>query len=736
MSRQLASVLFLLMFAAAPCITHAQQQQASRQHNTRQRTEKRRMPSLAERLQQFRQDLLGESRPSPKQKSSQHQNQQSMSNRRHGSNMSARKDDSNRQQASQPRSSLMPQRTAVRDTSSEEESASAESGTVEQSPHPAESATNARPATAAGSVLRQSRGPTTLQERLSAANKYEPVKATPPTPEPSERAGEAAESSRRKERAPVSGGFTISPTEDSAKSEAEPAAEATSSDVADTNADEPKTPAARKSKAGETLFSGQSAILSIEASGPRKVLVGKEATFTFRVRNAGEAAANNVAITINVPAYAEVMGAQVTAGTTRAPTGGDNSGTFEWKIARLEARGRQTLTLRLIPRKSAPLDLAAQWTCSPETSQTLVEVQEPKLLMALSGPEEVLYGQTKIYKLTISNPGNGDAENVVVGLVPFGRASDAAASHKLGTLKAGDSKAIEVELTARQAGAITIKAQAFADGGLRADVTEQVLVRRANLRADIEGPKVKYAGTNCTYRVRVANTGNAAAENVQVAALLPPQAKFLSASGGGRADAEQSRINWTAGSLQPGSERVLELQCSLQASGENRLQVLMTGDDDLSATSITSTRVEAIADLKLEVRDPQGPVPVGEETIYEIVVRNRGTKSAEEVELVIFFSEGLEATSVQGGGYEIGRGQVVLRPIRSIGAGGESVFRVHTRADRGGNHVLRAELVCQSLGTKLSAEEATHFYGEEADEDVPGSGVPHVASEPRETQVR
>ena len=232
------------------------------------------------------------------------------------------------------------------------------------------------------------------------------------------------------------------------------------------------------------LFSSQSPLLSVEAAGPKKVMVGKECTFTVKIRNAGDVAASNVVVMINMPNFAEVVSAQPTNGATRIPAGADHSEPLEWKLNRLEGRGHDTLTLKLVPHKSRPLDLGVQWTCSPEMSQTLVEVQEPKLLLALTGPDEVLFGQSKVYKLTLSNPGNGDAENVLVSLMPIGRGGEAAASHKLGTVKAGDSRTIEVELTARQAGEVSIKAQAFADGGLRAEVAEKVLVRRANLVVD------------------------------------------------------------------------------------------------------------------------------------------------------------------------------------------------------------------------------------------------------------
>jgi uncharacterized repeat protein (TIGR01451 family) len=462
------------------------------------------------------------------------------------------------------------------------------------------------------------------------------------------------------------------------------------------------------------LFTSHSPILNVEATGPRKILIGKEAQFIIKIRNTG-AAANNVTVTINVPNYAEVTSLQVSSGTAPAPTPGsmERREALEWKIPRLEAKGAETLTLKIVPRKSTPLDLSVQWTYTPEASQTLVEVQEPKLVMTLAGPDEVMYGQSKLYKLTVSNPGNGDTENVMVALLPVGRASEGVANHRIGTLHAGESKAIDIELTARQAGAITIKAQAFADGGLRSETAEHVLVRRANLRIEVQAPKIKYAGTVGTYRVIIVNAGNATADNVQVAAMLPPDAKYVSSNGGGRLESQQNKVNWTLGTLQAGGERILEMQCSLSAPGDNRMQFVTMADDDLSAAASSETRVEALADLKLEVRDPQGPIAVGEYTVYEVHIRNRGTKAAEGVDLTVFFSDGLEATSVDGGPHEIGPGQVVFKPIAMLPAGETTIYHVHTRADKPGNHIFRAEVICSSLQTKLAAEETTHFYGDD-----------------------
>ncbi|MGD9722355.1 MAG: hypothetical protein AB7O59_12695 [Pirellulales bacterium] len=461
----------------------------------------------------------------------------------------------------------------------------------------------------------------------------------------------------------------------------------------------------------DATFTSQAPVLSVEAVGPRRVRVGEQAQFVVRIRNSG-AAASNVVVSMNVPEHAELASSHATSGTVPAPAADKPHGPLEWKITRLEGRSVETLNLTLVPRKSEPLDLAVRFTYAPEASQLLVEVQEPKLEMNVSGATDVMFGETKIYKLILSNPGNGDAENVVIGLLPVGRGAEGIASHKLGTLHAGETKTIDVELTARQAGSIAIKAQAYADGGLRVEAVAQVTVRRANLQVEVQSPRVTFAGTVGTYRIKVVNSGDAPAEAVEVAAMLPPDAKFIASTGGGRFDAQQGKVNWSAGSVPPNSERELEMQCTLATPGDNRMQFVATAADELSASATSETKVQALADLKIEVRDPQGPIAVGGDAVYEVVLRNRGSAPAENVEVVVFFSEGLEAMSVEGGAHEITTGQVAFKPIATVGAGESVVFRVHAKADRSGHHVFRTELVCQSLGTKLAAEEATFFYGD------------------------
>ncbi len=339
-------------------------------------------------------------------------------------------------------------------------------------------------------------------------------------------------------------------------------------------------------------------------------------------------------------------------------------------------------------------------------------MQEPKLELGLTGSEEVLYGDTEVMTVTLSNPGTADVANVVLNLVPLSSKQQITGSRDIGTIKAGQRKSIELELTAHQAGRLLVKAVAFADDGLRSEASHEVLVRRANLDVTLMGPPRNYAATVATYKIRVENTGNAIADETSAIASLPAGARYVGSTDSGKFEEKRGQIQWHVGSLRPGGVRVFEFQCELNSAGDNRIDVQCQADMDLSIAKSVTTQVEALADLKLQVNDPKGAVAVGDDAEYEVRIVNRGTKPAENVQIVGYFSEGIEPESVRGGRGDVLTGQVVLEPIQVIRPGQEVIFRIAARANRPGDHVFRAELQCEAPQTRLATEEWTKFYGD------------------------
>jgi len=451
------------------------------------------------------------------------------------------------------------------------------------------------------------------------------------------------------------------------------------------------------------LFSRKGPILSVETAGPRTIVVGKESTYEVHLANSGETAAEELVVYVSLPDSADVAGIEATAGVPS-----QSSGTVLWKLIRLDAKQRERLTLRIIPRQSRAFDLAVCWESKPVVSQAMIEVQEPKLFLQLDGPREVLYGKREIYRLKLSNAGTGAADNVLLKLQTAGTGENAPAEHRIAVLPAGAEKTLDVELTARQAGNLTIQVEAQADG-VRAELSETVLVRRANLQVEIEGPKFQYLGAPTAYVVRVRNTGTAPVQNVRLSLGLPAGAEYLSGIERAMADDSGGKVDWMVESLGPNQMQTATVQCRLAAAGTNRVQVHAEAEDDLRASVETATQVESIANLVMDLQSPEGPVPVGQEAVYELRIRNRGTREAENIEVFAYLSNGIEPTATDGGPGRVGSGQVVFQPLRVLAPGAEAVLKVRARADVAGNHIFRAEAHCKPLGTRL-VNEVTNLY--------------------------
>ena len=455
-------------------------------------------------------------------------------------------------------------------------------------------------------------------------------------------------------------------------------------------------------------------------SGPKQILIGREATFEIRFDNQSNIAAHEVIAQVDIPSWADVVDTVASNGVIQQTEVTEQFNTYHWQLQELAGRGSETLKLNLVPRASRTLKLGVHWSHAAVDSEAVVEVQEPKLRMQISGPDEVFFNSPQVYRLTLTNPGTGMAEEVYINLLPPAGGNESLSQHQLGELQPGASKTVEVELPPREAGKLFVKATASALGGVTAEAEKGIFCRKPELEVDWRGSVQKYAGTVATYYLRVRNPGTAAADDVEVEVRLPGGAEFVSGSEGHIVDRAKPTLTWRVGSLLPGDDRYMELKCILNNAGTNRFSVTAaTAEGDLTDTKSAEVNVIALADLKLDVTDPKGPIPVGQEAVYEIRVRNRGQNTAEEVDVVALFSEGINVQTVEGVEYSVADGRVTFPTIEKLEAGQEIVLKIHARATQPGAHVFRVEVLCSDLEIKLAVEETTRFFADE----VPGNST-------------
>ncbi|QDU56177.1 CARDB domain-containing protein [Aeoliella mucimassa] len=462
------------------------------------------------------------------------------------------------------------------------------------------------------------------------------------------------------------------------------------------------------------LVNEQLPLIASRVAGPKTILIGREATYRVTLENRGTAAANQLSTEVVAPEWADVIHTTASAGTVQREASANGGTTLRWDVASLAEGRSQTLNVVLVPKTSQSLSLGVSWRHAPVATTTMVEVQEPKIEMAINGPNEVYFGRPQSYHLSLSNPGTGPAENIVVQLMPPG-GGQPTSSYRIDQLAAGESKSVDIEITAREPGELAIRAMAVADGNLRCETAQSIFCRHAELNVDWRGPNRKYAGTEAVYYFRVRNPGTASADQTQFVVSLPAGFEFRSASEGHQFDSAAQRVIWNVGTLRPGDDRYLELRGVVNQAGANQFNLSASnGAGDVRDSVTASTDVVALADLKLDIVDPKGPVPVGTEIEYAITVTNRGRSAAEQVNIVGLFAQGIEPVAALGAEATIADGRVGFRSIGSLPAGQQVTLKIRARAQAAGTHLFRAEVLCRDLEIKLAAEETTRFFQDDS----------------------
>lgn len=469
-----------------------------------------------------------------------------------------------------------------------------------------------------------------------------------------------------------------------------------------------KTKAVAKIPAsGPSIVASELPGIRVVTHGPSAVMIRQNNEYEIRVENRGSIDANGVLVRALIPDWADVQGKNATVGDIDSQ-GKKGAERLVWTIDHLPAGQSEQMFVRLTAARSGTYNLDVDWTLLPQRSVAQVQVHEPRLELAIEGPDQVVYGASQTYKVRVLNPGDGMAPNVVFTLSPN---STTPQSQRIGDIPAGKEAQFEVELTAQDLGELKIQGLATGDLELRAEKAKTILVSAAKLEAILGGPELKYQNTEAVYNLQIQNLGTATSRGVMASLKIPSGVKFL----GGIDGVEQlrDRLRWEIAELAPGASRDYQFRCDMVSTGSHLIDFECKGSAAGQASVAIETNVESIADLVLTIKDPPAPAPIGSDVAYEIIVKNRGSREAKNVKAIAQFSHGIEPLRVEGQSGEVVTGQVLFDTIPRIGAGEEVRLRVIAQAETAGNHRFCTEI--RSGDTVLVAEEATHFMSPRSD---------------------
>jgi uncharacterized repeat protein (TIGR01451 family) len=472
-----------------------------------------------------------------------------------------------------------------------------------------------------------------------------------------------------------------------------------------TSASEMPPAAEPMSRLAETSMGGPAAV-EVRWEKVSEITVGRECRCELVVKNTGAGAAGEVAVEAYFP-----RSVRLTAADPKPVSAADH---LTWNIPALAAGAEHRINVTLIPSEQGDMQVSA-YVRYTEAAATTLAVREPMLRVTVSGPPEVAMGETVPQTITVTNPGNGTADDVVVEVnLPQGleHAKGSRLSMPIGSLAPGQSHDVRLALFATQGGPQEVQVRATAGDTLRQDAACTVLVVAPSLSVVAEGPGLRYVGRDAVYRVKVTNDGAAAANNVRVTQAVADGFTFLRADNGGQFEAGQSQVVWYLGSIAAGQTVELAAELTAAKLGSHQHVVTVFGEGGAKAEAVIETAVDGTASLVCEIIDLDDPVEVGSETAYEIRVRNEGTKAATTVAVSCQVPAGVAALSARGPTEPRGEnGMLAFPPIQTLEPGKTALYRVVVKGTTEGKHRFRVRLEADDM-EPLIHEELTHYYAD------------------------
>ncbi len=459
----------------------------------------------------------------------------------------------------------------------------------------------------------------------------------------------------------------------------------------------------------KNLEGAQSPQLLIEKIAPAEIQVGRPAIFEIHVRNVGAVAATNVEIRDEIPEGTRLEG--TTPQASQSASGG-----LLWKVGTLKPNQDVSVEMELMPTDEGDVGSVATVHFTTEAS-VRTRATRPLLAIETEALDKVLKGEELSLKITVSNPGTGIAENVVLEEhVPpgFRHAAGAELEYEVGDLAPNESRELTLVLEAVHPGPLVNVITARGEPNLRTENQRPVQVIAPELEVAVDGPTKRFLECEAVYNFKVRNPGTAPAKQVELAVEVPAGMKFVSGTNQAYYEEATRTVHWMVEEIpvQDGPPPVQVTLMPIEA-GDHKIRLVSADDSGAKAEVEQAVHVEGIAAMYFEVADLQDPIEVGGQTLYEIRVVNQGSKEATNVQLAAGLPPGLRAVAAEGPTPQVQTVQsnvVAFKPLPRLAPKADVTYRVRVEGVQTGDFRMKVQLTTDDLNTPITKEESTRVY--------------------------
>ncbi len=381
-------------------------------------------------------------------------------------------------------------------------------------------------------------------------------------------------------------------------------------------------------------------------------------------------------------------GSTVVASTT---TAGDGSYSFtsvtpgSYTVQETDPSGYVSTTSNTVPVSVAPGGAA--------TANFGDQLVAPHLTLAKSDtPDPVPAGGQIVYTIQFGNTGSADATGVVItDGVPVGTTFVSATgggtynggtntvTWNIGTVAAGTSGSVSLTVQVGLGvpnGTVIVNTASMTASNASAPpntVASTVAVAPVLTFQKTDTPDPVRAGGQIVYTISFSNTGNGDATGVVITDVVPANATFVSATGGGTYNGGTNTVTWNIGTVAAGTSGSVSLTVQVGLGVPNGTVIVNTASmaaSNASAPPNTVASTVAVAPvLTFQKSATPDPVQAGGQLVYTISFSNTGNGDATSVDITDAVPANTSFVSATGGyTYNAGTGTVTWN-ISTLAAG-------------------------------------------------------------------
>ncbi len=455
--------------------------------------------------------------------------------------------------------------------------------------------------------------------------------------------------------------------------------------------------------------------VSIRKNAPETASVGVPLEYTIVVTNEGQSDAFDVVVE-------DQLGRGINLETTRpvADSFDRTTGKMSWQINELPAGDKREIVVRVNPASEGTMDGVATVRFKAQVKATTL-ITAPRLSMELTGPAEARVGDEVSFRFLVRNDGSGEAKSVILRSVlpaELRHAEGQDLEYEINSLMPREEREIILTVIASGKTTKTLKAEITSAGVATASAEAEIHIVGEQLSVERLGPERRYVNRSAQFKNIVTNNTNFEAVDAVVLEQVPDGMKFVSAPGG-EYNPQTRVITWKLDRVAPGKQVLLDVELTPESAGQMETLVEVVENAGFRSRVTRTVAVEDLHNVSADISRMDGPIAVGEKFTFTITIDNRGTATANEVQLTVQVppqililaagnkKQGIEARMARGNNI------VVYNPIVKVEPNEVKTFQLMLQGQEAvRNGVVKAQLKYAEMQEPLVVSESVTVYSD------------------------